>query len=61
MQYRTVAFDPPASRSGPAESAASALDTLIAILRELRNDLGDGQRLTEVFQRAAEWRQKLTG
>ena len=29
MQYQAVAFDPPATRSGPAETAANALDQLV--------------------------------
>lgn len=44
-----------------ADQIGPALDTLIALLRELRADLGAGERLTDVFQDAAEWRAKLGG
>jgi prephenate dehydrogenase len=44
-----------------ADEIGSALDGLIAILQELRADLGSGERLSDVFERAAEWRRELTG
>jgi prephenate dehydrogenase len=43
------------------DELGAALDTLITILQELRGDLGDGERLGEVFRRSARWREKLTG
>lgn len=42
-----------------ADQIAPALDLLIARLKELRLDLGRGDRLTEVFDEAARWRQRL--
>jgi prephenate dehydrogenase len=36
-----------------------ALDALIALLGELRADLGTGDRLTEVFGEASSWRERL--
>ena len=42
-----------------ADQVGAALDTLIALLQELRADLGKGERLTEVFQAANHWRQSL--
>jgi prephenate dehydrogenase len=44
-----------------ADEMGPALDTLIALLRELRADLTRGDRLTEVFDEAGRWRDKLTG
>jgi prephenate dehydrogenase len=44
-----------------ADRVGEALDTLIAILQELRRDLRSGDRLTEVFEEAARWREKLKG
>jgi prephenate dehydrogenase len=38
---------------------AEALDDLIALLQELRNDLSNGDRLAEVFAEAARWRGRL--
>jgi prephenate dehydrogenase len=43
-----------------ADEIGPALDTLIALLQELRADLAGGERLAEVFRNAAAWRQKLT-
>lgn len=42
-----------------ADQIGPALDALIATLEELRRDLGKGDRLTEVFDRACEWRARL--
>lgn len=42
-----------------ADQVGVALDTLIALLQELRDDIGRGDRLTEVFQAANHWRQAL--
>ncbi|MGE3509108.1 MAG: prephenate dehydrogenase [Vicinamibacterales bacterium] len=42
-----------------ADQVGAALDTLIALLQELRHDIGRGERLTEVFQAANQWRQAL--
>ena len=39
-----------------ADEIAPALDALIAVLQELRADLGEGDRLEEVFEDAARWR-----
>jgi prephenate dehydrogenase len=41
------------------DEIASALDTLIALLRELRRDLRSGDRLGEVFEAARRWREVL--
>jgi prephenate dehydrogenase len=38
-----------------------ALDSLIAVLEELKQDLAVGERLDEVFADAARWREKLKG
>jgi prephenate dehydrogenase len=38
-----------------------ALDTLIALLQDLKADLAAGDRLTEVFSEAARWRGSLKG
>ncbi|HEY7170933.1 MAG TPA: prephenate dehydrogenase/arogenate dehydrogenase family protein [Vicinamibacterales bacterium] len=43
-----------------ADEIGPALDTLIALLQELRADLQGGDRLAEVFREAAAWRQTLT-
>ncbi len=43
-----------------SDEIGASLDTLIAILTDLRRDLADGERLTEVFQAAARWRERLT-
>ncbi len=42
-----------------ADEIGVALDTLIALLQELREDLTEGNRLAEVFQVAARWRERL--
>jgi prephenate dehydrogenase len=42
-----------------ADQLGAALDVLIARLQELRDDLGDGDRLTDVFDAANRWRQVL--
>ena len=42
-----------------ADEIGEALDTLIALLQELRHDLSSGERLTDVFEAAARWRTKL--
>ena len=42
-----------------ADELAAALDTLIALLTELRDDLAIGDRLIEVFEAAGRWRQHL--
>lgn len=42
-----------------ADHVGPALDTLIAVLQELRKDLGRGERLNEVFDSANRWRQVL--
>ncbi len=42
-----------------ADEIGQALDTLISLLQELRGDLRDGDRLTEVFQQAGRWRAAL--
>jgi prephenate dehydrogenase len=44
-----------------ADEIRPALDTLIAILEDLRGDLTSGDRLAEVFEDAGRWRNKLTG
>jgi prephenate dehydrogenase len=44
-----------------ADHLGPALDTLIALLHDLRGDLQDGSRLAEVFRDAAGWRETLTG
>jgi prephenate dehydrogenase len=43
-----------------ADEIGPALDTLIALLQELRADLDGGDRLADVFRDAAAWRQQLT-
>jgi prephenate dehydrogenase len=42
-----------------ADQIGPALDALIAVLRDLRADLPDGDRLEEVFTDAARWRTAL--
>jgi prephenate dehydrogenase len=42
-----------------ADEIGKALDTLIALLEELRDDLESGKRLGEVFSAAAGWRERL--
>jgi prephenate dehydrogenase len=42
-----------------ADEVAIALDTFIGLLQELRNDLGQGEKLTDVFRSASRWRQDL--
>lgn len=42
-----------------ADQVGAALDTLIAVLQELRADIGHGERLGEVFQAANHWRTAL--
>ena len=44
-----------------ADEIGQALDTLIAILQDLRGDLTTGDRLAEIFDAAGGWRAKLTG
>jgi prephenate dehydrogenase len=41
------------------DEIAAALDTLIALLQDLRADLPTGDRLTDIFQNAGRWREKL--
>jgi prephenate dehydrogenase len=41
------------------DEIAHALDTLIAVLSDLRQDLARGDRLGEVFDAAREWRAAL--
>ena len=42
-----------------ADEIGHALEVLIALLEELRRDLGRGDRLTDVFTSAARWRERL--
>lgn len=42
-----------------ADQLGPALDALIARLEELRRDLADGERLGEIFDAAARWREHL--
>jgi prephenate dehydrogenase len=42
-----------------ADEIGPALDALIAVLKDLREDLPNGDRLAEVFDEAARWREKL--
>ena len=44
-----------------ADAIGVALDTLIELLRDLRQDLTAGDRLEEVFAAAGRWRDKLKG
>jgi len=43
-----------------ADEIGPALDTLIALLQDLRRDLPEGDRLADVFTDAARWRATLT-
>ena len=42
-----------------ADEIAPALDELIAVLSDLRADLSAGDRLSEVFEQARRWRERL--
>ncbi|HEX7139039.1 MAG TPA: prephenate dehydrogenase/arogenate dehydrogenase family protein [Vicinamibacterales bacterium] len=42
-----------------ADNIGAALDTFIAVLKDLRRDLQTGDRLDEVFESAARWRKEL--
>jgi prephenate dehydrogenase len=42
-----------------ADEIGAALDTLIGLLKELRVDLPTGERLTEIFESASSWRERL--
>ena len=42
-----------------ADEIRPALDALIAMLQELRNDLDQGDRLSEIFEEANRWRERL--
>ena len=42
-----------------ADEIGEALDTLIALLEELRDDLQSGKRLGDVFSAASGWRERL--
>jgi prephenate dehydrogenase len=42
-----------------ADEIGPALDTLIALLQDLRRDLPEGERLADVFTDAARWRASL--
>jgi prephenate dehydrogenase len=42
-----------------ADQIGPALDGLIAVLQDLRRDLTEGERLTEIFTDAARWRELL--
>jgi prephenate dehydrogenase len=42
-----------------ADEIGPALDALIAVLQDLRHDLGAGDRLDEVFAAASKWRNRL--
>jgi prephenate dehydrogenase len=44
-----------------ADEVGGALETLIAVLQDLKRDLASGDRLSEVFADAARWREKLKG
>jgi prephenate dehydrogenase len=43
-----------------ADEIGEALDILISLLQELRADLGDGDRLSDVFEQANRWRGALS-
>jgi prephenate dehydrogenase len=43
------------------DEIAAALDGLIAVLSDLRADLGGGDRLAEIFGSARAWRETLAG
>jgi prephenate dehydrogenase len=42
-----------------ADEIGPALDTLIAVLEDLRRDLTTGDRLAEIFSAASRWRDSL--
>ena len=42
-----------------ADEVGPALDALIAVLTDLRRDLAQGDRLSEVFEEANRWRERL--
>lgn len=42
-----------------ADQIAPAIDALVAVLQDLKRDLTDGERLTEVFDAANRWRERL--
>ena len=42
-----------------ADELGPALDQFIGVLQELRRDLPDGDRLTEVFDEAQSWRERM--
>jgi prephenate dehydrogenase len=42
-----------------ADEIGPALDTLIATLQELRDDLISGDRLADIFEDAGRWRERL--
>jgi prephenate dehydrogenase len=42
-----------------ADELGASLDTLIALLQELRGDLQEGERLAEIFDRSRRWRTAL--
>lgn len=42
-----------------ADQVGRALDTLIGVLQELRDDLSEGTRLHDVFESANRWRERL--
>ena len=42
-----------------ADEVGPALDALIAVLKDLRRDLAHGDRLSEVFEEANRWRERL--
>jgi prephenate dehydrogenase len=42
-----------------ADELGPALDALIAVLKDLRRDLSEGDRLAEVFDEANRWREEL--
>ena len=44
-----------------ADHVAEALDTLIALLQDLKHDLAQGERLGEIFEAARRWRGVLKG
>jgi prephenate dehydrogenase len=43
-----------------ADHIGQALDELIAVLKTIRHDLSEGDRLAEIFEDAANWRRQLT-
>jgi len=42
-----------------ADEIGAALDTLIAVLTDLKKDLGTGEQLEQVFTAASRWRERL--